>query len=52
MSVISDVTEMSAAVAEQVLAVVAEKNAEFKADLLKSVQETIKLTISDECSDP
>ena len=51
MSAVSDVTEMSAAVAEQVLAVVAAKNAEFKADLLKSMQETIKLTISDECSD-
>ena len=52
MSTVSDMTEMSTAVAEQVLAVVATKNAEFKADLLKSMQETIKLTISDECSDP
>ena len=52
MSMVSDVTEMSTAISEQVLAVVAAKNAEFKADLLKSMQETIKLTISDECSDP
>ena len=52
MSVVSDVTEMSTVVAEQVLAVVAAKNAEFKADLLKSMQETIKLMISEECSEP